>query len=493
MKSLHLFPVLLVMLAGTSALSAQEPASRQASDDGAHQALHDRIDNYLKEAVNQGFSGTVLVAKDNQVVINKGYGSANREFNRPNSPETIFTIGSVTKQFTATAILKLQQQGKLNVTDPLSKYFSDLPEDKATITIHQLLTHTSGIGDRDGRDDFDMIAEDEFFRQVFSDPLLFQPGSKHQYCNAGYSVLGKLIENVSGQSYEQYLNEQLFVPAGMNLTGYFLPEWDLEKVACGYARGVRRMGSVIERCLEAKQVSWILKGNGGIHSTSLDMYRWYQALESGKVLPESLMEQLTKPHVAEQEDGSSHYGYGWAIFNSDRNTKLISHNGGNGIFFHDFLWLPEENTVILYFTNAYSRNVDSVGWEIEKMVFDESFNPKPIKKNPVMLVFSFVNDRAPEDSNQLLTQIRAEYQQAFRTPDLMNDLGYMVLEEKPHWAVELFKINTQLHESDANAWDSLGDGYMAIENKQEAIRSYQKAVEMNCEGSAEKLKKLQDK
>src|SRR5690554_98485 len=186
----------------------------------------EQISTYLSELEKVGFNGSVLVGLNNRKVISKGYGFNNREMRIKNSSNTIFDIGSITKQFTASAILKLEMQGKLSTDDNLSKFFENIPKDKATITIHDLLRHQSGLISNIGRD-YEKISKGEFFNKIFSSPLQFEVGTIFSYSNIGYSILAMIIEKVSRQSYETYLYENLWKPSQMEVTGYTRPEFDL--------------------------------------------------------------------------------------------------------------------------------------------------------------------------------------------------------------------------------------------------------------------------
>jgi len=380
MKKIFLFGVVILLLS-SSILKAQ------SSD--ANDVLKKRLDAYLTQGVTNGLSGAVLVAKEGSIILNKGYGMANKEKKILNTPATVFDIGSVTKQFTGAAILKLVEFNKLKVTDPLSQFFKDIPDDKKDITVHQLLTHSAGLLDVIGEDDFDHIPTAAFFNELFASELLHKPGSKHEYSNSGYSILARIIELVSGQDYEAFLDEHLFKPAGMKQTGYLRPKWDSNLFAKGYEYGVMDIGSMATRYRKEGKISWVLKGNGGINSTQEDMYRWYIALKTNKVLSKSQIEIFTKPYVSENEENSSHYAYGWAIFNTNRNTKMVTHNGSNGIFFHDFIWLPEEDIVIIYSTNAYDLQVEDIAWHLEEMLFDTSYIPEKVAQDPITSLLKF--------------------------------------------------------------------------------------------------------
>lgn len=308
------------------------------------------VDTYLTRTVPFDVAGTFLVAKDGEVILEKGYGYADRDKMIPYSPETLFDIGSITKQFTAAAILKLEEQGKLKVTDPLSKYLSGVPEDKAAITLHHLLTHSAGLEDVFG-DDYEVMTRDGLVRAALGSKLRWSPGTKYRYSNSGYSLLGVVIELVSGMPYERFLRAHLFDPAGLKKTGYRLAAWDTKALAVGY-RNDARWGTPLEKAWAEDGPWWNLRANGGMLSTVRDLYRWGQALAGDKILGEASKRKLFHPHVAMDDAGSSHYGYGWGVSATSRKTKLISHSGGNGVFFADFHNYVDEGLVVIVGTGA---------------------------------------------------------------------------------------------------------------------------------------------
>lgn len=469
--------ILAIFIANTSCVAQ--------SQQHQNKELYKKIDTYLSQGAKNGFSGAVLIAKEGKILLNKGYGLANKETKQVNTPQTVFSTGSVTKQFTATAVLKLVELGKLQLTDKISMYFKDLPEDKRNISIHQLLTHSAGLVDVIGGD-FEEIPTDEFFKKLFDTKLLHKPGTRHRYSNASYSVLARIVELVSKQDYEDFLLQYLFLPSGMKHTGYLMPAWNNDNLAQGYVRGVTHWGTLIERFQKAKGISWNLKGNGGIQSTQEDMYKWYQALAKNKILSKSTTELLTKPYIQEQEESDeSFYAYGWAIFTSDRNTKIVTHNGSNGIFFHEFMWLPKEDVIIILSTNAYSREAE-ITWRLEKMIFDDQYTPRPIRKSPYFLVLDFIEKNKSNQADQLLSQMQQELGNDFKDANVFNQIGYMLLEnnENSDWMLQLFQLNVKLFPNNANLWDSLGDGYKSVGDTQNAILSYKKALELDLTLSA---------
>jgi CubicO group peptidase (beta-lactamase class C family) len=307
--------------------------------------LGGKLDAWLQAS---GFKGGVLVARKGEVVLRKGYALADRENGIPYGPDTVFTVGSITKQFTAAAILKLETQGKLKVEDPIAKYLPGVPEDKRGITLHHLLTHTSGL-ESDFAGDYEAVERDDYVKRVLASKLRTKPGETYEYANSGYSLLGAIVEIASGKPYESYLRENLFLPAGMNETGYRLPTWDPKRLAVGY-RGGERWGKSTEKPWAKDGPYWALRANGGILSTVDDLYRWDRALRGDAVLPAKAKEKMYTRHVREGMQ-DSWYGYGWALMDAPGAGHLVMHNGGNGIFYADFLRFVDEDLVVILSTN----------------------------------------------------------------------------------------------------------------------------------------------
>ena len=333
----------LVVATVMAAPPVQPPAPRPRPE---IQALGDKLDGWLVAA---GFRGSALVAKGGTVLLRKGYGMADRENNVPYDADTTFEVGSITKQFTAAAILKLEMQGKLHVEDPISRFFPTAPDDKKAITLHQLLTHTSGL-ESDFAGDYDPVSRDEYVKRIFASKLRSKPGEEFYYSNAGYSLLGAIIETVTGATYEKYLRENLFLPAGMKDTGYKLSGWPPAKVAVGYKDG-KRWGRITEKPWAEDGPYWALRANGGIHSTLDDMFRWHTALTGDKILSAAAKTKMCTPHVREGAGADTSYGYGWSIGESAWGTRLIEHNGGNGVNYADFLRYLDDDLVVILSTN----------------------------------------------------------------------------------------------------------------------------------------------
>lgn len=325
-----------------------------------------RLERYLTKAANNGYSGSVLVSLDGKILLNNGYGLADREKKIKFTSSTIFDIGSITKQFTAACILKLESEGKLNVKDPITKFFDAVPDDKKDLTLHHLLTHTAGLTGSLGPDE-EMIGREDYLKLVFSTPLIHAPGT-YDYSNVGFSLLAAIVEKVSGQDYEKYLSEKILKPAGMHETGYALPEWDKSRMAIGYEGG-QRWGTTFEKSRYDKGVTWHLKGNGGIHSTTKDMHLWYVALSGNSVLNAAAKEKYFAEHV-KVGDGKEFYGYGWSVQQNEGKEKVISHNGGNGYFMATMAMIPEKRFDIIVSTNDAVKNTDVIATRIARILFE---------------------------------------------------------------------------------------------------------------------------
>ncbi|MGH9768635.1 MAG: serine hydrolase domain-containing protein, partial [Blastocatellia bacterium] len=273
-----LFSLLILAIPGSGQTSSQTRTAKPTD-------LEAKVDAYVRPYVEiKGFSGAILIASKGQVLLRKGYGMANYELDAPNTPLTKFHLASVSKSFTAAAIMILEERGLLGVSDPLSKYIPDYPEgDK--ITIHHLLTHTSGIPNVNNFPDYNdkskfpqtLASVIEMFK---SKPFTMKPGERYSYSNSNYNVLAFIIEKVSGKSYGDFLKENIFDPLGMKDTGHDGKAGALIK---GRASGYAPVGpSDLEN---ASWIDWTIKtGNGSLYSTVEDLYKWDRALYTEKIL-----------------------------------------------------------------------------------------------------------------------------------------------------------------------------------------------------------------
>jgi CubicO group peptidase (beta-lactamase class C family) len=373
--------LILCLFSGTAACGQQKPPAAVAALSGHDEVngpLGTALDRYLSQLETFGFSGSALVAKDGKIVLNKGYGLADRAKNQPYTSNTIFDIASISKQFTAAAILKLEMEGKLKVEDPITKFFGPLEGRKPEITLHMLLTHTSGMPDVLG-DEYEPVSRDEMVKRAMGSALISAPGRKFHYSNAGYNLLAAVVEIVSKQSYETYLREHLFVPAGMLHTGFHVP--DRELAAHGYLPG-GEWGTAFDHPWLPDGPYWNLRGNGGILTTTGDLYRWHLALQGDTVLSKEEREKFVTPFVSQGRMAHASYAYGWAIEKDPKGGLLISHLGGNLVFESDFRRYMDANAVIITSSNSTEYSAISVSPHLEKRIFGLP-DPEPPSAAPV--------------------------------------------------------------------------------------------------------------
>jgi CubicO group peptidase (beta-lactamase class C family) len=293
----------------------------------------------------------VLVADGEKVVLHKGFGAADGDGRRPIGRDTVFAIGSITKLFTAAAILRLEQDGKLATDDALGDHLDSVPEDKAKITLHQLLTHGSGLleyHDVKGEGgDFAPLSKDVALARILDQKLAFAPGTRSQYSNSGYTLLAAVIEEASGQEWTKYVREHLFAPAGMKDTGFFGDQlWEHERVAIGF--GKKTHG---DNAPDAWPLTWSTLGNGGIVSTVEDLYRWCRALEGDAVLDAKRRAKLFDAQVKLPQGGAE--GYGWMVGRTSAGEAEYEVAGGDDFGFLALLtWRPKSRRLVAITSNS---------------------------------------------------------------------------------------------------------------------------------------------
>lgn len=315
------------------------------------------VDNYYSSLNGKEASGiAVLVAGEGKVLYRKGFGYADIKNKILVTPDTKFRIGSVTKQFTAAAIMKLQENGLISVNDKLSKFIPDFPRGDE-VTIHQLLTHISGIHSYTNRDDFlshvtQTISPDSLVNLIKKDPYDFNPGEKSQYNNSAYFILGYIISKVSGKSYAQFLKENFFDPLHMNNTGVHYAGIKLENEAKGYARTGDKYSEALNW-----DMSWA-GGAGSLYSTVDDLLKWNLALHSGKVVNEKSLAAMMTPVVLKNgEQATPPYGYGLA-FSKYRGEDIVGHSGGLHGFITQLSYYPKEKLTVVMFSNCAEPDVN---------------------------------------------------------------------------------------------------------------------------------------
>jgi CubicO group peptidase (beta-lactamase class C family) len=349
----------LAALACVCVLVVAYPSAQSATP--AAPEVRAKIDEYMSATVAvTGFSGSILVAKDGQPVVSTGYGMANLELGVPNTPQTVFRLGSITKQFTATAIMMLQERGKLRVRDPICQYLTECPAAWQPLTIRHLLTHTSGIPSYTGFPDFPRTTvlptpAAEMVARLTDKPLEFAPGEKVTYSNSGYYLLGLIIERASGMPYADFLQTSIFTPLGMEQTGYDISARIIRNRAAGYAR---HAGETVNAAYMDMSVPYAA---GALYSTTDDLLRWDQALYTDRLLPRASLDEMFTP-----EKGG--YGYGWMIAKRfDR--QLIAHGGGIYGFASHIARFPVDRVTVIVLSNVEGASASQIANDLAAIVF----------------------------------------------------------------------------------------------------------------------------
>ena len=338
--------------------------------------IQDELDTYMKALQkHHNFHGSVLVAKDGKVLINKGYGFANFEQNTLNKSQTKFAIGSMTKQFTAMAIMQLSEKGLIDVEDKVSKYLTDFPNGDL-ITLHNLMTHTSGLKNYTEIKEFLTLKPESKDPMKVIDlikdmPLEFEPGKEFRYCNTNYTLLGIIIEKATNMSFEDYLQKNIFAPLNMTNTGICYGESNGLHDATPY------LGYLEVVPVDDELVLTQAYGAGNIYSTVEDLYRWDRALKTEQLVKKETLDEIFTEHVAISEGGS--YGYGWMIADTD-NGKQILHGGNTFGFTSNIAKYIDEDLTIIILTNNGYFDISSLTESLANIVLNKDYEMPKAKK-----------------------------------------------------------------------------------------------------------------
>jgi len=336
-----------------------------------------KIDEYMKSAVEfERFSGSILIARDGKPIVSKSYGMANVELDVPNTPKTVFRLASITKQFTATAIMMLQERRKLNINDNACKYLADCPAAWQSITIRHLLTMTHGIAGVSGLELGALrglpVPWDQWLEATGKKPLDFTPGEKFKYSNSGYTLLGFIIERVSGKSYGEFLQENIFTPLEMKQTGYEDPLKIIKNRATGYRY---LPGEPIANVPYAEMIR--LYAAGGIYSTTEDLLLWDKALYTEKLLSKKSIDEMFTP-FKDMYPGKS-YAHGWWTSQKFGRTE-IAHGGNLAGFITYIARFPSDRLTVIVLSNNGRGSSGKISNVLSSIVFGAKYEiPKERK------------------------------------------------------------------------------------------------------------------
>lgn len=335
-----------------------------------------RMDRIVRTSADADeFSGAVLVARDGQILLDKGYGLANREWRIPNDSDTKFRLGSVTKQFTAVAIMILNERGLVDLDSPVKTWLPDAPAAWDQVTVRRLLAHTAGVPNFTSFEDFQarktLPTTVEGLIALFQNrPLDFEPGEGRKYSNSGYVLLTAIIEKASGQTYADFLAETIFQPLGMSDTGYDRNAAVLPQRASGYAPAA---GGVVNADYWDMSIP---QGAGGLYSTTHDLLKWEQGLFDGRVLTPASLTRLTTP-VRDQ------YAFGVFVAKAEGNTT-IAHSGGLDGFNTYMAYDPARRTTVIVLGNLNGPAPDSLGAALLALARDDGGPIEPRSAAPAL-------------------------------------------------------------------------------------------------------------
>lgn len=449
-----------------------------------------KIDELVSKFAEIGvFNGSVLVGENGNIFFEKGYGYADREQKMQNTPETKFRIASLTKQFTAMLIMQLVEQGKIRLDAKLSDYLTYYRKDNGDkITIHNLLTHTSGVPNYTNSDFMNnhlskAITPKDLILNYGSGELDFEPGSKYNYSNTAYVMLGAIIEEVTGKKYETVLQEQILTPLEMTNSGYEHNEIKMTEQAIGYDNNPGEV--VVSKFIDMS----IPFSAGAMYSTVEDLYKWDRALYTDKLISAKSKQKIFTPFL-------NNYGYGWNIVKAktmDAEKTIHIHSGGINGFSTNIMRVESDNMVIIVLSNYANGQASKISNEISKIMYNIPYKmpAKPITNFLIPSGSKSIKDAVTEAKE--LAKNKDEY--SVNEGDI-NNLGYQLMQNgKLDDAIEIFKFNVEMFPNSANVYDSLGEAYLAKGDKENALINYKKSVELDPKSTSglEALKKLEGK
>jgi CubicO group peptidase (beta-lactamase class C family) len=344
------------------------------------QTKAEKIDKFVKLCQEKNiFTGAVMVVENGKIIYQKGIGYANRQWKIPNTPDTKFMLGSVSKQFTSMAVMRLVESKKLKLEAAVSDYLPFYPKENGSkITIHHLLCHSSGLPDlpkviKDFFSDFWVKSHstEEYIKKFCDINLQFEPGSKFQYNSAGYYILASIIEEVTGKKFDMAIKELVFDPLGMKDSGSYDHYSILPKKASGYENWDSRIYNT------GFADPSIFKGTGSIYSTVEDLYKWDRALSTEKLLSKSGREILFKSHMP-LRNGMS-YAYGWVVGKryipiAGKSVYLTEHTGTFPGFYSVITRLPHDNSVVILLNNICDGKVDHMSKQIVNILYGGDYS-----------------------------------------------------------------------------------------------------------------------
>ncbi|HEY2581250.1 MAG TPA: serine hydrolase domain-containing protein [Mucilaginibacter sp.] len=475
-----------------------------------------RIDSLVNDLYkNTELSGNILVASKGQVVYKSSHGYADVAGKILNSDSSAFQLASVSKTFTAVAILQLKEKGRLKLDDAVIKYLSDFPFNN--ITIRHLLSHTSGLTDFQvfegpHRTDTNKIFSNaDIIPAIKNDKqaMLFKPGEKWSYSNIGFGLLAMIVEKISGMPFQNYLAKYIFKLANMNHTYITTPLLVIaDKNRTKNYDFLSYEPSRLKRVdsMPKYKIPYIIlrgtMGNGNIISTTEDMLRFDQTLYSSKLLkPSTLKEAFTPTKLNDgkyalwgRKNTSAYYGLGWMILCDSTHGKIVFHSGGMPGAVTVFLRNITNNQTVIVLDNVLHRGVIATGVNIMYLLNEERIHPDKISIAKIYAIALF--EKGPDYAAMRFNELKTDTAHYFMNEDELNELALHMLFDGHHTeALEGLKLNTILYPDSWNVYDSYAEALAMVGKKEEAIVMYKKSIKMNPDngGGKNALKRLEAK
>lgn len=462
------------------------------------------IDDYFNALVkNQQFSGNVLVIDNNKIVYERSFGFSDYVTKKNNTPDITFPIASISKIFTATAILQLKEKGLLKITDPVTEYLSGFPYPE--IKIRHLLSHTSGLPpynaffDKEQKENPDKVfTNEDFLPGVIANkqPLVYQPGEKGNYDNINYLILALIVEKVSGISYEKYIKRNILRPAKMKETVLFpLPEQFNRAEIKNFAFPHIYLHLYDDNPVKSNSIpyvkgywhSYAFRGFADYISTIRDLWKFDKALYDNTLLKQETLEEAFVPvKLNNGKNNPDEFGLGWEIEKDSTMGKLVYHSGAAMGLSSNILRNVTKHQTVILFDNAHF-NAHENATKVMMLLNSEKVDTP--KKSIAKIYGNILLNKGATEARGTLESLKKDTLNYYLSEDEMNTLGYDFmgnnnpyhLPEKHFYkqAIETLKTNVDLFPNSWNAYDSYGEALLENGQKEEAIKMYQKSVELN--------------